>query len=479
MAEDVRNLALKGAAWTMLDKILNQGFNFVVGMILARLLVPEQYGLVALTSIFMAISAVFVDAGFGTALIQKKDADDLDYCTVMWSSIAIGTIMYAILFFIAPYGAEFYHTPELTKILRVVALPFLWSGYNSVLNSYLYKQMQFKQFFFRNSAANIIGAVLGIWMAYSGYGPWALVYPTFVNSIVGMTILQASIPWRPRFIYSFDRARSLLKFSSSVAGAGLIGTIFNEIRGLLIGRFYTPADLALFNKGGSLPKLIVSNIEGTIGAVLFPAMSKFGDDREQVKSIMRRSMGVGSYTMFFFLTTLIVVCEPVVRILYTDKWVPCVPYMQLFCLMCMIDIISTENLQAFKAVGEGGTILKIEIYKKPVWLALVIIGAYISVYALAITLPVYALYAAVVNMWPNRRILRYNIREQLLDLMPATLLSCASFIAAYPVAFTNINDWLKIAIEVSICVLVYFGLSFICKVESFGYVKTIAKNSLN
>ena len=471
---DIKKQVLGGMAWSFLDKMGSQGLSFIVGLILARLLMPVEYGIVALTSIFMAISTVLVDAGFGTALIQKKDADDLDYCTVMYSSIAIGVVAYAVLFRIAPFAADFYRTPGLKTVLRVVALPFIWSGYNSVLNAYLYKQMQFRKFFYRNLFANIASAVVGIWMAYNGLGGWALIAQSFTSNIIGMITLQCYVPWHPKLMYSFDRARSLIKYGANIAGASLIGTGFNELKGLLIGRLYTPTDLALFNKGGNFPKLIVNNIEGTIGAVLFPAMSQFGDDKEKVKQLARRSMRVGSYLMFFMMVTFVVTCEPLVRILYTEKWVGCVPYMQLVCLQLMIEMVSTENLQALKAVGDGGVILKLEIYKKPMFLTMTVIGACISVYALALTLPLYAVYSALVNMIPNKKVLGYSIKEQLSDLKPASLLSFVMFAIVYPINYLDMSDVLKVVCQVLVCILVYFGLSYLFKVESFRYtIKTI------
>ena len=472
---DIKKQVLGGMAWSFLDKMGSQGLNFVVGLILARLLMPAEYGIVALTSIFMAISTVLVDAGFGTALVQKKNADDLDYCTVMYSSIVIGIAAYAILFGIAPFAADFYRTPELKTVLRVVALPFIWSGYNSVLNAYLYKQMQFRKFFYRNLFANIASAVVGVWMAYQGFGVWALIAQSFTSNIIGMITLQCYVPWHPKLMYSFERAKSLVKYGANIAGASLIGTGFNELKGLLIGRLYTPTDLALFNKGGNFPKLIVNNIEGTIGAVLFPAMSQFGDDKEKVKQLARRSMRVGSYLMFFMMVTFVVTCEPLVRILYTEKWVGCVPYMRLVCLQLMIEMVSTENLQALKAVGDGGVILKLEIYKKPVFFAMTVVGAYISVYALAMTLPLYAVYSALVNMRPNQKVLGYSMREQMFDLMPATLLSLAMFGLVYPINYLQLTDILKLLLQCVLCVLVYFGLSYLFKVESFRYTLSTIK----
>ena len=467
---------LSGFVWSLFEKIGSQGVTFLVSIVLARLLMPEQYGLVAMLSIVMVICNAFIDCGFGTALVQKKDADSLDFSTVLYSSTLIGVFFYGIAFVCAPLCAKFFNEPQLTFLMRVYTISFLWSGYNSVLLAYISKRMLFKKMFKRSLISSTVSGIVGIVAAYQGAGVWALVAQSFTAGIFGIIILQFSIDWKPKLEYSWQRAKGLLSFSSKIMLAGLIGSTFNELKGLLIGKMYSAADLALFNKGGHFPNLIANNINNSLGAVLFPAMSMHNEDKDKVRQMTSRAIQLGSYVQFFFLTTLIVVAEPLVRILLTEKWIACVPFMQMVCLQRMLEILSTANLQALKAVGEGNAIVKLEILKKPVFLIMTVIGAYISVFALAVTLPLYALYANIINMWPNKKILNYGIGKQLKDMMPASILSILIFAAGHPINYLEIPDIAKILCSAIACTAVYALISHICKVESYLYCIDTLKN---
>lgn len=473
MANELRGKVLRGLAWSTLEKVGTQLIAFIVSVILARLLTPQEYGIVALTSVFMAISGVFVDGGFGAALVQKKDADELDFCTVMYSSIGIGVIIYLFLFFIAPYAAIFFHTQEFTVVLRIAALPFLWMGYRSALNSYFYRSLQYKAIFYRSLISLVCSAIVGITMAYLGYGVYALLAQGITSELTALITLQITSPWHPTFRYSIDRARTLMAFGGNVAGASLIGTAFNELKGLLIGRLYTPADLALFNKGGSFPRLIFGNINSILNEVLFPAMSRYGDDRTKVKLLVRRFMKTGLYVVFFLMTVIFASCEPLVRLVFSEKWVPCVPYMRIVCLQLMIEIIGFINMQSMKAVGEANTILKLEVYKKPVFLIMTVIGALISVYALAVTLPLYALYATYINISPNKRILNYSFREQLFDISVPIMLCAGMLVFIYPLSFLHLPDVVIIITQAAVGLVIYVLLSLLFNVESFYYLKDL------
>ena len=242
---------------------------------------------------------------------------------------------------------------------------------------------------------------------------------------------------------------------------------------------YSAADLAQFNRGGSIPGLLANNLNTSLGTVLFPAMCMHGNNRDEIKQMTRRTIQLGSYVQFFFLTTLIVVSEPLVKILLTDKWIACVPFMQVVCVQKMLEIISTANLQALKAAGEGNTIVKLEIFKKPVFLAMTIAGASISVYTLALTLPLYALYANIVNMWPNKKLLKYGILNQVRDLIPATVLSLIIFVTSYPINRTNLPDYIKIICCISTCLIIYISISHFFKLESYTYIINLIKKLRN
>lgn len=470
---------LSGLFWNFFEKMGSQGISLVVSITLARLLMPEQFGLIAMLSVVMSICSTFIDCGFGTALIQKKNSDSLDFNTVLYSSTIIGFILYIVAFFCAPLCAKFFNVPQLTTIMRIYTLSFFWTGYNSILLTYISKRMQFKKMFKRTMIATLFSGVVGIVMAYAGAGVWALVAQSFSNSILGIVVLQVSIEWKPGFQFSWLRAKELLPFGSKVMLASLIGSTFDELKGLLIGKMYSAADLAQFNRGGSIPSLLANNINTSIGTVLFPAMSMHGNNRDEIRLMTRRTIQLGSYVQFFFLTTLIVISEPLIKILLTEKWIACVPFMQMICIQKMLEILSTANLQALKAVGEGDTIVKLEVFKKPVFLAMTIVGAKISVFALAVTLPLYALYANLVNMWPNKTVLKYGILSQIRDLMPATLLSLFIFIAGYPINFMELPDAVKILCGVFICSTGYMLISRIARIESFAYCVASAKKIKN
>lgn len=460
---------ISGLFWAFFEKIGSQGISLVVSVILARLLMPEQFGLIAMLSIVMSISNTFIDCGFGAALIQKKNSDPLDFNTVLYSSTIIGFLLYITAFFCAPLCAQFFNEPQLTSIMRIYTLSFLWTGYNSILLTYVSKKMQFKKMFKRTLIATIFSGIVGIFMAYTGAGVWALVVQSFTGSILGIVVLQACIEWKPKFQYSWSRAKELLPFGSKIMLASLIGSTFDELKGLLIGKMYSAADLAQFNRGGSIPCLLANNINTSLGTVLFPAMSIHGNNKDKIRLMTRRTIQLGSYVQFFFLTTLIVISEPLIKILLTEKWMACVPFMQMFCVQKMLEILSTANLQALKAIGEGNTIVKLEIFKKPVFLAMTIVGANISVYALAVTLPLYALYANLINMWPNKTFLKYGMLNQIRDLMPATMLSFFIFAAGYPINFTDFPDIVKILCSTSICAIIYILISYITKIGSLTY----------
>lgn len=466
---------LSGFVWSLLEKVGSQGVTFFVSIVLARILMPEQYGLVAMLSIVMVVCRVFIDCGFGTALVQKKESDALDFNTVLYSSTLIGIVLYIVSFFCAPLCARFFNESQLTVIMRVYTLSFIWSGYNSVLLAYISKQMLFKKMFKRSLISNTISGIVGIVAACMGGGVWALVIQSLVCSVLGIVILQLTIDWKPKLQYSWSRAKTLLSFSSKIMLASFIGTSFNELKGLLVGKMYSAADLALFNKGGNFPNLIADNINNSLGTVLFPAMSIHNDDRNRIRDMTSRAIRLGSYVQFFFLTILIVISEPLIRVLLTEKWIACVPFMRMVCLQRMLEILSAANLQALKAVGEGNSIVKLEILKKPVFLIMTVVGAHVSVFALAVTLPLYAFYANIVNMWPNKKALNYGIVKQIKDVMPATFLSVVMFGVGYPINYIMMPDLAKIVCCTLICLVMYIVVSHLFRVDSYMYCLNICK----
>lgn len=453
--------------------------TFVVSIILARLLEPAVYGEIALIMVFTTILQVFVDSGLGTALIQKKNADDLDFSTVFFFNIIVCLLLYGVMFIAAPFIAEFYHLPHLTPVIRVLSLTIVVSGIRNIQQSYVSRNLIFKKFFFATIGGTLGSAVVGISMAYMGYGVWALVGQQLTNVALGTLILWGIVHWRPKLMFSLSRLKVLFNYGWKLLVSALIDTGYNHLRHLIIGRRYTAKDLAFYNQGHLFPNVIVANINTSIDSVLLPAMSAEQDDKERVRAMTRRAISISTYIMMPMMMGLAVCAEPLVRLVLTEKWLPCVPFLRIFCFTCAFWPIHTANLNAIKALGRSDLFLKLEIIKKGIGLAAVLITMNISVMAMAYSLLVTSVLSQIINSWPNKKILNYNYLAQLKDMLPQIVLSTVMGVVIYLVKYLELNDIATLAIQINIGTIAYAFLSWIFKVESFTYILNSITKVLN
>jgi len=475
MVSSEKKQIVGGIAWKMAERLTSQGVTFLVSIILARLLMPEEFGLVAMIQVFIAVANIFVSVGISSSLIQKKDADDLDFSTMFYCSLGLSVILYLVLFFTAPFIAEFYKMPKLELIVRVYSLILILYSYNSIQNAWVSRHMVFKKFFLTTSFGTIGSGIIGVILAYSGFGVWAIVAQTMSNTLINMFVMRCIVTWRPKLIFSFARAKKLMSYGLNILIASLLGTGCNQIRQLVIGRYFSAADLAFFNRGNQFPHLFLSNIDTTINTVLFPAMSNHSDDPDRVKAMTKKSIRISSYVLFFAMGSLAVCAEPLVRALLTDKWIECVPFIQLICVADMISTVSDANRQAIKALGRSDISLKLEMLKKPVFLLMVFVSANISVMAMAVCMPLYSLYAAIVNMFPNKKLMKYGHLEQVKDFIPAATLTLFMALVVYPISLLDLNEYFLLIIQITMCIVVYLGLSYLFKIESLGYIVSTLK----
>ena len=329
MENELKKKTVSSLLWRFLERCGAQGVTFLVTIVLARLLAPEVYGLMALVTVFTSILQVFVDSGMGNALIQKKDADELDFSSVFFFNMVMCIALYLLLFFCASLIANFYHNPGLTPVIRVLGITLLIAGGKNVQQAYVSRKLQFKRFFFATLGGTIGAAVIGIAMAYMGFGIWALVAQNIFNAMIDTVILWLTVRWRPKLQFSFTRLRALLRYGWKLLVSALLHTFYINLRTLIIGKLYTSADLAYYEKGQSFPTLIVSNINASIDSVLLPTMSDVQDSRENVKAITRRAIVTSSYLMWPMMVGLAVVAKPLVVLLLTKKWLKAVPFLQI------------------------------------------------------------------------------------------------------------------------------------------------------
>lgn len=472
---ELRNKTLGSLIWKFAERFGAQGISFIVSIVLARLLMPEEYGVVAIVTVIISLCDVFVNSGLGTALIQKKDADELDFSTVFFFSCGMAVFIYIILFLAAPLIGGFYGKEILTPVIRGMAVRIIIASFNTVQHAYVSRNMQFKKFFFSTLGGTIGSAVVGIVMAYLGFGVWALVGQYLFNSTVDTIVLFCTIDWKPKLIYSWKRWKVLFSYSWKLLLSSLIDTFYNNLRNLIIGKKYTSEDLAFYDKGKQFPDLISTNILTSIESVLFPAIAIKQDDKEAVKVMVRRFIKTGSYLMMPMMIGVAMTAKPLVTLLLTDKWVFCVPYVQIYCVVGFLQPIQTANQQAIKALGRSDITLKLEVIKKVFGVILLLSVMKFGVFAIAVSNIFYSCVVLLMNTFPNIKLLQYSLVEQIKDILENLVISALMGMAVYCVGLLPIETLLVLLLQIIAGICVYLGLSVITKNDSFNYILQIVR----
>lgn len=467
--------------WKFSERLSSQLVSFIVSIIIARILNPSDYGLIAMTMVFINLSYVLIDGGFNSALIQKKKADKLDFSTIFWFSIIFAILIYLLIYVSAPYIASFYgpQYKQLTPILRVLGIIIIIHSVNSIQTAYISRKMLFKNFFWGTLIGTILSAIVGIYMACNGYGVWSLVGQLLTSASTNALTLYLITKKLPSIAFSYKRLKSMLNYGFKIFCANILTTIFLDIRTFLIGKLYSSADLAFFERGKHYPLLIGSNINTSIGTVLFPKLSSQQENPTAIKSTTRKSIRFSAYIMAPLMLGLAATAEPLIRLLLTDKWLPCVPYLQLFCIIYLFQPIHTANMQAIKAIGRSDIYLKLELIKKIIELVMLLLVMWISVKAIAINMAVLTTLFTLVNSWPNIKLLNYSLKEQFHDIIPAIGMSVIVFICTYPAIYMPYNDIFIILIQVITGTAIYLILSKLTHNKEYIYICNILLCKLN
>ena len=422
---ELKQRVVKGVLWQLLEKFGCQVMTFVVGMVLARLLSPSEFGTVALTGIFFAVTGVLVDSGLGNALVQKKDSDDLDFNSVFYLNLALSTLAYVALFFAAPWIADFYRTPELTPIVRVSAVCFFYNAVNAIQNAELQKKMLFNLSFRISLITCFTSGFFGILFAFLGFGVWALVWASVLAGTACVIARWFFVAWRPKLMFSWTRLKPLYSFGWKMAASALLDKFFAELNGLLIGRFYTKAEVAFVNKGNATPNMAMSAVDGTLGAVSFPALVQFQDDRERLREAMRKMIRCSTFLVFPLMTGVALCSRSWIRLTYGEPWLPAVPYMMLACFSFALWPFHTVNLRGIIVMGRSDVFLKLEVVKKALKLVAIFAAFRYGVLAFMIVCTfVLDPLCVFVNAWPNRKLLGYAFSMQVRDVLPSVWACC-------------------------------------------------------
>ena len=461
-----------------MERIIAQCVSLVVSIILARLLDPTDYSVVSLVTIFFTFGNVLISGGLNSALIQKKDADEEDYSSILYFSLAVSVVVYLALFLAAPYIAKIYKQDILILIIRIMGVTLPINAVKSIVCAYVSSRLQFRKFFFSTIGGTLFSAVVGIYMAYNGYGAWALVAQQMSNAFIDTIILFASTKMRFVLRVNFNKLKSLLNYSWKILASNLLGTVYSEINPLFIGLRFSTEQLSFYSKGKSFPGLISTTTNNTLSAVLFPVMSKFQDDKEKLLSNTRLFIRTTSYLMFPLLMGFFAVADKFVMVVLTEKWMNAVPYIRIFCISYMFEMVHTGNCETIKAMGRSDLYLKMEIIKKVCYFITIGIFMWLSdsPIMLAISSIVCTFIAIVVNSIPNIKLLGYKVRFQIMDMLPNFLISLAMGVVVYFIGKLNFPDLSLMIIQVISGGVVYILLSIATRNRSFKYLLETIKS---
>lgn len=477
---NLRSRAIGGAVWVFAEKFGAQFANLIVSIVLARLLLPEDYSTIGVVTIFFAFCNVFITGGLNTALIQKKNADPEDYSTILHISMGIAGLFYLLIFFLAPWIAGLYEQEILIPVFRVMGVLLFLNSFRSVLTAYVSNTLRFKLFFYSTIVSLAISAPVGILMAYEGFGVWALVTQQIVSAVVATAVLFFSSRFRILFVVSYARFVSLFRYGWKIFATSVIGVAYEEASPLIIGLRFETTDLSYYTKGRSFPALLNTTITGTMATVLFPVMAKVQDDKGLVLRATRRYIRLASYIVFPMMVGFFAVSENFVRVVLTEKWIAAVPYIQIFCISYMFNIIQTGNLEAIKAVGRSDISLILEIIKKSLYAVVIVLFVVFadSPIALAISAIVCTAIATLVNTFPNRKLLGYRYGLQAIDLLPNLVLAGIMGVCVWGMSFIDIAPVVLLVLQILGGAAVYLLLSVVTRNENFKYFVATVKGRL-
>ena len=478
--ENLKKSILSGLFWKFSERFASQLISMVVSIILARLLLPSEYGTVALVTIFITIADVFVNDGFGTALIQKKDADNLDFSTVFYFGIVFSFGLYFILFFIAEAVAAFYDMPILCPVLRVLSLRVPIGAINSVQQAYVSRNMLFKRFFYSTIGGTIASAVVGIAMAYLGFGVWALVFQSLSNTIAGTIVLWCTVKWRPDKAFSFQRLKQLYHYGWKLLVQSLMVNVYSNLRSLVIGKVYTTDDLAFYNRGSYFPNLIVVNVDSAMGAALFPAMAKEQSSADKVKNITKKATRLSSYVMSPLLIGFAACSTAFVRVVLTDKWLPMVPYLVIICINLLFRPAQSSALQAIKSMGRSDIVLKMDIPIRVFGVVTLLLAIKFGVIYIAVTEVLVGALGLILYGYNCGKIVGYGLGEIINDFGQNVLLALIMGVFVYGVNYMNFpSPIITLIVQILIGVFIYIITSLLTRNRNFFYILTEIKNIIS
>lgn len=466
MTENLKRKTVSGVMWSAIERFSLQGVQFVMQLVMARLLLPSDYGMIAMLTIFLQIAQAFIDSGFTNALIQKKDRTEVDYSTVFYFNIIIALLFYCILFVSAPLIAKFYNMPDLILVMRVMALSLIILSFSAVHKTKLTIKINFKiQSKITLIAAGISG-IIGVGIAYWGYGVWALVYQSILNAMLTTILFNCFYRWKPLKTFSMKSFKRLFSFGSKLLVSGLIHTVYYNLYGIVIGKRFSAAELGYYTRAEQFAILPSYNLSAIITRVTFPILSSIQDDNERLASTYRKYIRLSSYLIFPLMVGLASLANPLVDLFLTEKWNGTVALLQILCFDWMFDHLSGINLNLLYVKGRSDLALRLEIIKKIIAITILLASIPLGIIGMCLGRVLYSLIATYANTYYTNSLIGLSFRTQLKDIIPYLILSLAMGGVVYATTYLGLSNIIQLIIGITIGILFYISISYIFKITS-------------
>jgi teichuronic acid exporter len=469
--------ALRGFIWSFLQQFSSQLITFSVQLILARILLPSEFGLIGMLTVFIGIGTALFEGGMTSSLIRVSTVDTKDYSTVFFFNLGVSVLIYLLFFLSAPYIASFYRQPMLTDIARVYGLSFVFLAFGTVQNTILTKEMKFKKQTMITFPALLIGSIVGVILANNGYGVWSLVYSMLITNLLTSVFLWFSSDWQPQFIFDVDKFKLHFHFGYKMTLSSLLDTIFTNIYQIIIGRFYSPVLVGYYTRANSLMMLPVGNVSAALNKVVFPLFAKVQHDIPSLRAAYKKIMLVVLFVITPIIVLMALLADQLVVFLFTEKWLPIVPIFQIICFSGVLYPLHLYNLMILQVKGRSDLFLKLEVIKKVILVLIIVISIFYGFTSLLIGYVIASILALFINTYYAGSMIDYTMKQQLLDILPIFVISICMglvvfFVNSNLIAYNNIS---RLIISSSAGVIVYIFLAFIFKFQTINDIRNIIK----
>jgi len=473
----LKEKTISGLFWSFIDNFSNQFINFIVGIILARLLSPVEFGVIGMITIFIALSQIFIDSGFSSALIRNKHCSHLEYNTTFYFNIFIAFLLYFLLFSLSKPISQFYNEPQLTSIIRALGLTLIINSFTIIQRTILVKETNFKLLTKISIISSLLSGIVAIYMAYKGFGVWSLVFKTLLQQFMVSILLWTWNKWRPSLVYSFNTFKNLFSFGSKLMVSSIINTIFQNIYYLIIGKYYSAVQLGYYSRADQFNSLPVTNITNVIQRVSYPILAEMQDDIEKLKKGYKKLIISTTFISFTLLLIIAAIAKPMIITLIGEKWLPAVPMLQMLCFASMLYPLHALNLNILMVKGRSDLFLKLEIIKKAIYVPVVVVGVKFGINYLIAGLIFISFFAFFLIGYWSGKFINYPAKEQLMDILPSFVLSLfISLIVYFFDFFTSFNTLTTFIMQITLGLISIIFFAEIFKINGYLEIKTVIKD---